>query len=197
MSGSQGGCFSFLKFLVFLINFKIWLLGLGVLGVSLWLMFDSSLYLQTSADQHTDYYLATYIFLGVGALIAVMGFLGCCGAWKQSAWMLGTFFAFLLIVFFVEIALGVMLYFNVRIIFHLIISCIILHAFHSSCNVMLQGTPMNEFVKKSVSQTVKYNYNSNNTAAMKTFDMVQEGVSQQKYFLHKFSSIALAGVLWV
>jgi len=150
MSGSQGGCFSFLKFLVFLINFKIWLLGLGVLGVSLWLMFDSSLYLQTSADQHTDYYLATYIFLGVGALIAVMGFLGCCGAWKQSAWMLGTFFAFLLIVFFVEIALGVMLYFN--------------------------GTPMNEFVKKSVSQTVKYNYNSNNTAAMKTFDMVQEGL---------------------
>ena len=62
---------------------------------------------------------------------------------------------------------------------------------------MLQGTPMNEFVKKSVSQTVKYNYNSNNTAAMKTFDMVQEGVSQQKFILHKFSSIVLAGVLWV
>ena len=108
-----GGCFSFVKFLVFLINFKIWLVGLGVLGVSLWLLFDSSLYLQTSADQQTDYYLATYIILGVGALVTIMGFLGCCGAWKQSAWMLGTFFAFLLIVFFVEAALGIMLYFNV------------------------------------------------------------------------------------
>ena len=108
-----GGCFSFIKFLVFLINFKIWLVGLGVLGVSLWLLFDSSLYLQTSADQQTDYYLATYIILGVGALVTIMGFLGCCGAWKQSAWMLGTFFAFLLIVFFVEAALGIMLYFNV------------------------------------------------------------------------------------
>ena len=127
----QGGCFSFLKFIVFTINFILWLLGLGVLGVSLWLLFDrwilnkhvitksnhfyfcSDLYLQTSADQQTDYYLSTYILLGVGALVTIMGFLGCCGAWKQSAWMLGTFFAFLLIIFFVEIGLGIMVYFNV------------------------------------------------------------------------------------
>ena len=37
---SQGGCFSFLKFLVFTVNFVLWLVGLGVLGVSLWLLFD-------------------------------------------------------------------------------------------------------------------------------------------------------------
>ena len=74
----------------------------------------SNLYLQTSADQRTDYYLGTYILLGVGALVTIMGFLGCCGAWKQSSWMLGTFFAFLLIIFFVEIGVGIMIYFHVR-----------------------------------------------------------------------------------
>ena len=37
---SHGGCFSFLKFLVFTVNFILWLVGLGVLGVSLWLLFD-------------------------------------------------------------------------------------------------------------------------------------------------------------
>ena len=42
-----------------------------------------------------------------------MGFLGCCGAWKQSAWMLGTFFAFLFIIFLVEIGVGIMVYFHV------------------------------------------------------------------------------------
>ena len=40
---------------------------------------------------------------------------------------------------------------------------------------------MAEFVRKSVTQTVKYNYNSNNTAAMKTFDMIQEGVSTNRH----------------
>ena len=40
MSSSHGGCFSLLKFLVFTVNFILWLVGLGVLGVSLWLLFD-------------------------------------------------------------------------------------------------------------------------------------------------------------
>ena len=37
---SHGGCFSLLKFLVFTVNFILWLVGLGLLGVSLWLLFD-------------------------------------------------------------------------------------------------------------------------------------------------------------
>jgi len=150
MSSSHGGCFSLLKFLVFTVNFILWLLGLGVLGVSLWLLFDSNLYLQTSADQKTDYYLGTYIMLGTGAFVTIMGCLGCCGAWKQSSWMLGTFFAFLLIIFFVEIGVGIMIYFH--------------------------GAPIEDFIKTSVRQTVQHNYNENNTAAMMTFDKIQEGL---------------------
>ena len=42
------------------------------------------------SDQRTDYYLGTYIILAIGSLVTVMGFLGCCGAWKESPWMLGT-----------------------------------------------------------------------------------------------------------
>lgn len=147
---SQGGCFSLLKFVVFTVNFVLWLVGLGILGVSLWLLFDSNLYLQTSADQRTDYYLATYILLGSGALVTIMGFLGCCGAWKQSSWMLGTFVAFLIIIFFVEIGVGIMVYFH--------------------------GAPLEDFIKTSVKQTVQHNYNENNTAAMMTFDKIQEGL---------------------
>ena len=45
---SQGGCFSFLKFLVFTFNFVLWLVGLGVLGVSLWLLFDRDDYFNIS-----------------------------------------------------------------------------------------------------------------------------------------------------
>ena len=42
--------------------------------------------------------------------------------------------------------------------------------------IKFQGAPLEEFVKTSVKQTVEHNYNDNNTAAMKTFDMIQEGV---------------------
>ena len=31
-----------------------------------------------------------YVMLGVGALMTIVGFLGCCGAWRESPWMLGT-----------------------------------------------------------------------------------------------------------
>ena len=61
---------------------------------------------------------------------------------------------------------------------------------------------MAEFVKKSVTQTVKYNYNTNNTAAMKTFDMIHEGVSTNDRhmpsndgMIHFLSSLSVVGLM--
>ena len=34
--------------------------------------------------------LGTYLLLVLGSVITVIGFLGFCGAWRESAWMLGT-----------------------------------------------------------------------------------------------------------
>lgn len=144
------GCFSCLKFLVFTINFLLWLLGLGVVAVSLWLLFDEHLYLQTMSDQRTDYYLGTYIILGIGSMVTIMGFLGCCGAWKESPWMLGTFFAFLVIIFFGEVASGVLIYY--------------------------QESNYESMIDKSVRNTVEVQYNSTNTAVLHTFDLMQEGL---------------------
>ncbi|CAB4067081.1 CD9 [Lepeophtheirus salmonis] len=93
------GCFGCLKFLVFVANFLFWCLGLGVMAVSLWLLFDAKLYLQSLGSHRVDYFIGTYIILGVGAVITLVGFLGCCGAWKESPWMLGTFFVFLVFYF--------------------------------------------------------------------------------------------------
>ena len=43
-------------------------------------------------------------------------------------------------------------------------------------NDLLKGAPIEDFIKTSVKQTVQHNYNENNTAAMMTFDKIQEGV---------------------
>ena len=48
-------------------------LGLGVMAVSLWLLFDQQLYLQSIGAEATDYFVGTYIILGVGMLMTLVG----------------------------------------------------------------------------------------------------------------------------
>ena len=206
---------------MFTINFILWLLGLGVVAVSLWLLFDEHLYLQVRANFRPKYWdifpvgkkniamaycddlvkkclksadnvgsedrllpwhlhypwhwlpgdysssdnpisalpAITLVssneeFLSASKIVSlkvtIMGFLGCCGAWKESPWMLGTvgspcfffisffrlflfvlqlfcicflftffsqFFAFLMIIFFGEVASGVLVYYQVEEVF--------------------------------------------------------------------------------
>ena len=47
--------------------------GLGVMAVSLWLLFDQQLYLQNLGADQTDYYIGTYIILGIGAVMTLIG----------------------------------------------------------------------------------------------------------------------------
>ena len=54
---------------------------------------------RTTSWEPTSYLPVNSILFGVcvcnvihsvGALVTLMGFLGCCGAWKESPWMLGS-----------------------------------------------------------------------------------------------------------
>jgi hypothetical protein len=47
--------------------------GLGVMAVSLWLLFDQQLYLQNMGADQTDYYIGTYIILGIGGVMTLVG----------------------------------------------------------------------------------------------------------------------------
>ncbi|XP_072513459.1 tetraspanin-1-like isoform X2 [Salminus brasiliensis] len=50
-----------------------------------------------------------YLLIAVGAVLAIMGFLGCCGALCESKCMLLTFFITVLIVFLAEVAGAVLI----------------------------------------------------------------------------------------
>ena len=43
------------------------------MAVSLWLLFDQQLYLQSMGAQQTDYYVGTYIILSLGAIMTLVG----------------------------------------------------------------------------------------------------------------------------
>ncbi|XP_030394686.1 CD9 antigen isoform X1 [Gopherus evgoodei] len=97
-----------IKYLLFGFNFIFWLLGTAVLAIGLWLRFDT----QTKnifemESNNSNFYTGVYILIGAGALMMLVGFLGCCGAVQESQCMLGLFFTFLLVIFAIEVAVAI------------------------------------------------------------------------------------------
>lgn len=103
-----GGCYSCIKYLMFAFNFLFWLLGCAILGVGIWVRVDKNFkeYIDGS-ESFNVLYTAAYILIAVGAIIMVIGFLGCCGAIRESQCMLATFFIFLFIIFIVLLGAGI------------------------------------------------------------------------------------------
>ncbi|XP_020641446.2 CD9 antigen [Pogona vitticeps] len=97
-----------IKYLLFGFNFVFWLAGTAVLAIGLWLRFDSQT--KDIFEQDTNsktFFIGVYILIGAGALIMIVGFLGCCGAIQESQCMLSLFFIFLLLIFALEVAAGI------------------------------------------------------------------------------------------
>jgi len=106
------GCTKCIKYMLFFFNFIFWLAGGVILGVALWLRHDP----QTSnlleikfegAQAPSTFYISVHILIAVGAVMMVVGFLGCYGAIQESQCLLGTFFACLVILFACEVAAGI------------------------------------------------------------------------------------------
>ncbi|XP_062387412.1 tetraspanin-1-like [Sardina pilchardus] len=111
-------CSGLLKILMFIVNGAIFLGGAGLLGVGVWvtLDLDSMLGFLKFLDHIEDApaelkQLANvgYLLIGLGTVLALIGFLGCCGVIMEKRWMLLTFFIIVLIIFIVEVAVAVVL----------------------------------------------------------------------------------------
>lgn len=60
---------------------------MAIIICAIWMLTDPTfLFSMTQEDNH--YYIALYIFLAVGALMLIVAFLGCCGAFKESQCLL-------------------------------------------------------------------------------------------------------------
>ncbi|VDO36010.1 unnamed protein product [Onchocerca flexuosa] len=65
--------------------------GLFILVLGLWLLLDRSVndVLTANSPQTSDHFsLICYLLIGTGALMALIGGLGCCGAWRLNQGML-------------------------------------------------------------------------------------------------------------
>jgi len=102
-----GGCYTCIKYLMFTFNLLFWILGCTLLGVGIWVRVDPNFNEYMQVADSNSLYAGSYLLIAVGAVIMILGFLGCCGAIKESQCMLATFFVFLFIIFAVLLAAGI------------------------------------------------------------------------------------------
>uniref|UniRef100_A0A8C6ZTB0 Tetraspanin n=1 Tax=Nothoprocta perdicaria TaxID=30464 RepID=A0A8C6ZTB0_NOTPE len=104
------GLFTFIKVMMILFNLAIFLGGATLLGVGIWVVVDGESFfkifgaISTSVLQVVN---VSYFLIVIGAILLIIGFLGCCGAQKESKCLLMTFFTVVLIIFIAEIAAAV------------------------------------------------------------------------------------------
>ncbi|XP_057323195.1 CD9 antigen-like [Microplitis mediator] len=104
-------CFGVIKYTLVFVNLIFWVLGLTAVGFGTWMLVDHTFILSLTQEQH-NYYAGLYITLVAGALLLIVAFLGCCGAFRESQCMLVGFFSCLLVVVVTQIAAGAWLYTN-------------------------------------------------------------------------------------
>lgn len=95
---------------MFVFNGIIFLAGAAILAVGIWVKVDSGSILnflgqiENAPDGLSQVLNVGYLLIALGALLLVIGFLGCCGAIRESRCMLLLFFIIILLVFIAEVA---------------------------------------------------------------------------------------------
>jgi len=99
------------KVILITFNFLFWLSGVALLVLGIWILADDQvenhLLVVEGESAIMTKYLA-YALIGIGALVFLIGFLGCCGALKENKCLLGLYLFFLIIIAGAEIAAGVL-----------------------------------------------------------------------------------------
>ncbi|NXL97375.1 TSN8 protein, partial [Tyrannus savana] len=99
------------KLLTFLtcLCFLLQLCGCIILGVSIWIRVSKDAQ-QVNACSHTSntLFAGVDLLIAVGSIIMVLGFLGCCGAVKESRCMLLLFFIGLLLILILQVTGGIL-----------------------------------------------------------------------------------------
>jgi len=108
------------KYLVFLFNFLVFVIGIVILALALSVRFsnDVQTYFQNILNNNdagvtlNQMYIALYVLAAIGGLLLLTGFLGCCGAWCENTCLLSLFFSIILILFVAELACGIAILVN-------------------------------------------------------------------------------------
>ncbi|XP_044272122.1 CD151 antigen-like isoform X2 [Tribolium madens] len=92
------------KYFVFLANLVFALAGLALVIIGVLYKFN---YSEATDALPSNFGVAPILSIIIGAIVFVTAFLGCCGAVKESPCMLTTYAIILLVIFIIQVAIGV------------------------------------------------------------------------------------------
>uniref|UniRef100_H3C1Q2 Tetraspanin n=1 Tax=Tetraodon nigroviridis TaxID=99883 RepID=H3C1Q2_TETNG len=109
------GCFTFVKLMMFLFNLlnlspPLQLGGLTLVAVGIWVSVDGGSFLHLLGPFSrggAQFVNVGFFCITVGALLLLLGLLGCCGAHRESKCLLLLFFSVVLVIFVAEVAAAV------------------------------------------------------------------------------------------
>uniref|UniRef100_A0A4W5MGH5 Tetraspanin 34a n=1 Tax=Hucho hucho TaxID=62062 RepID=A0A4W5MGH5_9TELE len=138
------------------------LAGVAILAVGVWVKADSGSLLgvldniEDAPAELGQLANVAYLLIGVGGVLLIMGFLGCCGAMKESRCMLMLFFIIILIIFIAEVA---------------------------ACVVVLVFKPLEvlEDLSEKIVVRIKKDYGKD-----ESLTSLWNGTMEQVYFIHSF-----------
>ncbi|NWW27683.1 TSN8 protein, partial [Falcunculus frontatus] len=82
--------------------------GSIILGVSIWIRVSGAQQVNPCSHTSITMFAGVNLLIAVGAIIMVLGFLGCCGAIKESRCMLMLFFIGLLLIVILQVTGGIL-----------------------------------------------------------------------------------------
>jgi len=91
-------------------NFVVFLAGIVLVAVSVWVLIDSSEFRDLVNVRGTvqSMFLSIWLLFGVGVSLVLLSVMGCMGSSKQSRCLLGMYSFLIIIVFLVEIVVCIM-----------------------------------------------------------------------------------------
>jgi len=96
------------RILLFIFNILFWVLGIVVLGVGIKSRVDGGSWEGLVKDNVV--LNAANLMIASGVIVSIIGFVGCCGAYKKSPCMLVSYAILIFLIFVLEIAAGAYAY---------------------------------------------------------------------------------------
>jgi len=95
------------KYLLFFFNFIFWISGICLIAIGAWVKAKYGDFTHVSAGDLTT---GPVFLIIIGVIVSFIGFLGCCGAYKENYCMVTTFAISLGVIFILQIAAGAYAY---------------------------------------------------------------------------------------
>ncbi|XP_022093795.1 tetraspanin-7-like [Acanthaster planci] len=92
------------KLLLTIFNLIFWVVGIALLAVGIWGIFELKYYLELS---DTDYSNVEYVLIGTGSFMIAAGIIGCCATVKNIAWLLQLYGVMVFVIFIALLAAGI------------------------------------------------------------------------------------------